>query len=317
MTPADLDARIAWLSETVHRVLGRRGAVVQTSGGVDSAVTVALCARALGPQAVVALFLPDGATDPATSGFARQAAESAGVELVERSITAALAAQQPPAEIEAIVGRYVTGFDPGTQAFAVNQDADATRRLGTPVYEICVGPRHGEPTTRARLRADDLRRIIAAQNRKQRTRMLIAYAEAEATNRAVVGASNGDELRTGFVVKYGDDAADVCAIGDLSKAEVYEAARLLGVPRPIIERRPTTDTFGLRQSQDEYYFALPATTIARLLEDPDGTAGALDAVAAEQPGWSPAALRQLGGAVAAGLRYTTTRSVCFPGGADR
>ena len=45
--------------------------------------------------------------------------------------------------------------------------------------------------------------------------MVFAYAEAEAQNLAVVGASNGDELDTGFVVKYGDDAADICPIGGM------------------------------------------------------------------------------------------------------
>src|ERR1700720_4301222 len=37
----------------------RKGAVVAVSGGIDSAVVAALCARGLGPEKVIALFLPE------------------------------------------------------------------------------------------------------------------------------------------------------------------------------------------------------------------------------------------------------------------
>jgi NAD+ synthase len=38
---------------------------------------------------------------------------------------------------------------------------------------------------------------------------------------------------------------------------VYAVAAALGVPRGILGRAPTTDTFSLPQGQDEFYFALP------------------------------------------------------------
>jgi NAD+ synthase len=41
------------------RDLGRRGVVVAVSGGVDSGVVAALCARALGPSRVLCLRLPE------------------------------------------------------------------------------------------------------------------------------------------------------------------------------------------------------------------------------------------------------------------
>ena len=42
-----------------------------------------------------------------------------------------------------------------------------------------------------------------------------------------------------------------------TRRQVYALAAYLGVPQEIRSRRPTTDTFSLPQSQEEFYFALP------------------------------------------------------------
>lgn len=302
--------RCEWITEQVHR-LGRRGAVVQLSGGIDSSVVVHLCAQALGTDNVVALYLPDTSTGTETREYVEAAAASAGVRLVERSIAATIEAQQPAEQITAIIRRYEPDYDPATHAYAVNAATNVARRLGALVYEVVIGPRHGSPEKTLRLSVEDLRAIIAYQNRKQRTRMLFAYAEAEALGYAVVGASNGDELDTGFVVKYGDDAADICAIGDLSKPEVYEFARELGVPQQIIERTPTTDTYALAQSQEDYYYALPADVLRRLVGDGESAPSedVVEEVLPQCPGWNARALRQAATGLAASLRHQRTRSL--------
>ena len=302
--------RSEWITGQVHR-LSRRGAVVQLSGGIDSSVVVHLCAKALGSENVVALYLPDTSTGLETKEYVEAAAASAGVRLVERSIAATIEAQQPATEITAIIRRYAPDYDPETHAYAVNAATNVARRLGALVYEVVIGPRHGAPEKTLRLSVEDLRAIIAYQNRKQRTRMLFAYAEAEALGYAVVGASNGDELDTGFVVKYGDDAADICAIGDLSKPQVYEFARELAVPQQIIDRTPTTDTYALAQTQEDYYYALPAGILRRLVGD--GEAAPSEEVVAQVlpqcPGWNAAALRQAATGLGATLRHQRTRSL--------
>lgn len=309
-----LEERCQWVAESVH-ALGRRGAVVQVSGGVDSAVVVRLCARALGPDHVVSLFLPDSATDPASQAYAEQAVHGTGVPLLTRSIAPALQAQEG-GDITSILRRYAPEYDPAIHGFAVNASRSTARRLGILHFHVAIGPRYGEPTRRLNVGVEDLRRIIAAQNRKQRTRMLFAYAEAEALNHAVVGASNLDELDSGFVVKYGDDAADLCPIGDLQKSQVYALAEQLDVPRPIIERAPTTDTYAVEQTQEDYYYALPAHVL-RALSGLD-EAGLADPVTlrAAAPGcedWQDQALRQLARGLRSTLAYQQARSVRITG----
>jgi len=73
----------------------------------------------------------------------------------------------------------------------------------------------------------------------------------------VMGTPNLLEYDQGFFVKNGDGAADVKPIAHLYKTQVYELAAALGVPDEIRARPPTTDTYSLPQSQEEFYFSLP------------------------------------------------------------
>ncbi|WP_347348437.1 NAD(+) synthase [Nigerium sp.] len=300
-----IQERIDWIADTVRRRLARHGAVVQTSGGIDSAVTLMLAARALGPENVLSLFLPDAATGPETRACAEAVAEAAGVQFVEKPITAAIEAQQPVSEVAEIVRGYFPDYDPNLDAYSLDLAGDISARLGSQVYHLAVGRRHEEASRRKVLKAHDLLKLMAYQNRKQRTRMTFAYGEAEARGWAVVGASNGDEIETGFVVKYGDDAADLYAIGDLPKPKVYELAAELGVPQLIIERPPTTDTFALVQPQTAYYYVLPAAVQRRLIEGDDDE---LSAIAADAPGWTEASLANLRRSLRTTVTYINTRA---------
>jgi NAD+ synthase len=92
---------------------------------------------------------------------------------------------------------------------------------------------------------------------KQRTRKQIEYYHADRLNYAVAGTPNRLEYDQGFFVKNGDGAADIKPIAHLYKSQVYQLAEHLGVPEEIRRRPPTTDTWSLAQTQDEFYFSLP------------------------------------------------------------
>jgi NAD+ synthase len=83
------------------------------------------------------------------------------------------------------------------------------------------------------------------------------YYHADRLNYAVAGTPNRLEYDQGFFVKLGDGAADVKPIAHLYKSQVFALAEYLGVPEAIRSRTPTTDTFSLPQTQEEFYFALP------------------------------------------------------------
>jgi len=92
---------------------------------------------------------------------------------------------------------------------------------------------------------------------KQRVRKLIEYTWADKLHYAVAGTPNLLEYDQGFFVKGGDGLADVKPIAGLYKQQVFTLARYLELPAGISERMPTTETFSLPQSQEEFYFGYP------------------------------------------------------------
>jgi NAD+ synthase len=99
--------------------------------------------------------------------------------------------------------------------------------------------------------------MVAATNFKQRCRAMLEYYHAERLQYAVAGTPNLLEYDQGFFVKHGDGAADFKPIAHLYKSQVYALADYLELPEEVRRRAPTTDTFSLPQSQEEFYFALP------------------------------------------------------------
>lgn len=119
--------------------------------------------------------------------------------------------------------------------------------------------------SRVRLGASEYRQIVAATNFKQRVRKMMEYYHADRLHYAVIGTPNRLEYDQGFFVKGGDGLADVKPIAHLYKTEVYALAAHLGVPREVTDRPPTTDTFSLPQSQEEFYFSFPARILDQIL----------------------------------------------------
>ena len=77
----------------------------------------------------------------------------------------------------------------------------------------------------------------------------------------MAGTPNRLEYDQGFFVKNGDGAADLKPIAHLYKTQVYGLAELLGVDERIRSRTPTTDTYSLEQTQEEFFFSVPLATL--------------------------------------------------------
>ncbi len=238
----------------VGRELRRRGAVVAVSGGIDSSVTVALCARAFGPERTLAVLMPEADSDDETLAISRLVTDSLGVETVVENITEILRATRCYERRDEAVRRVIPQFGDGWLFKIVLPSV-----LGTDAYRLftLVAQSPEGETVEARLPANEYLTIVAATNFKQRTRKMLEYFHADALNYAVVGTPNRLEYDQGFFVKLGDGAADVKPIAHLYKTQVYQLAEHLDVPERIRTRKPTTDTYSLPQTQEEFYFSLP------------------------------------------------------------
>lgn len=251
---AEIELISGWIRDTVLKGLRKRGVVVGLSGGIDSSVTAALCARALGPGKVTGVFMPEHDSDPDSLRLGKALAEATGVETVLEDIGPALAAAGCYVRRDGFIRQIVPDFGEGWGCKVVLENALSSR--GYNISWLVVANPSGEQS-RHRMPLDVYLGMIAAANMKQRTRKQIEYYHADRLNFAVAGTPNRLEYDQGFFVKNGDGAADFKPIAHLYKTQVYQLAEALGVPEEIRRRPPTTDTWSLPQGQDEYYFSLP------------------------------------------------------------
>jgi len=232
----------------------RRGAVVGLSGGVDSSVVAALAVQAFGNAGVVGLMMPEADSAPDTLRLSRLAAKAFGIEPVLEDITPVLEATGCYRRRDAAFREVISGYGPGWRAKLVLPsvvESDAYRLFSV----VAVDPDGVEH--RARLTPSAYLEVVAATNFKQRTRKMLEYYHADRRAFAVMGTPNRLEYDQGFFVKHGDGQADVKPIAHLYKSQVYELAASLGVPHDIRSRPPTTDTYSMPQSQEEFYFSVP------------------------------------------------------------
>ncbi len=259
----DIPATIAHLTEGIReavRDLGRRGALVALSGGVDSSVSAGLCAAALGPDRVFGLLLPEVANSPDATIDGREVAESLGIEYVTVPITDVLSALGCYEQQVAALRRIAPDYQPSWRHKIVRSAPSG----GMVILSMEIHDDAGDVRT-VRIPADVYREYISAQNMKQRVRKLLEYTWAERLGYAVIGTPNRLEYDQGFFVKSGDGLADLKPIAGLYKSQVFALVRHLGLPEKIATRPPTTDTFTLPQSQEEYFFGHPHERMDLLL----------------------------------------------------
>jgi len=242
------------LRSQVLTTLRRRGIVVGLSGGIDSSVVTTLAARALGPNRVFVLLMPerDSASESALLG--RQLASQLSVPAELEELGDILAAAGCYARQDAAIRTVFPEYGDGYRCKITLPSILNGNRLN--ISELTIETPSGEQKT-SRMPAPAYLQMIAATNFKQRFRKLMEYYHADRLNYAVAGTPNRLEYDQGFFVKQGDGAADVKPIAHLYKSQVYALAEYLGVPEEIRRRPPTTDTFSLPQTQEEFYYALP------------------------------------------------------------
>ena len=238
----------------LHGPLRRKGIVVAMSGGIDSSLVAALAVAAVGPEKVFGLMLPEEDSSDDSLRLATELANKLGIKFEVVNIGPALDAmgcyRYRMEAIRSVFPDYGEGW---RSKIALPPMGDKARLN---VFSLVVQQPDGT-VEKKRLPLEPYLQIVAATNMKQRTRKATEYFHADRLNYAVSGTPNRLEYDQGFFVKGGDGLADFKPIAHLYKTQVYAMAEFLGVPEEICRRGPTTETYSMPQTQEEFYFALP------------------------------------------------------------
>lgn len=244
------------MRKDVFGKLHRRGGVIGISGGIDSSVCMALAAKAFGPEKCFGIMMPEQDSSSDSETLARELADKFGVKAIVENLTPALGGFQCYERRDEAVKRVIPEYDPAKHKMKIGVKQSGLYSNLPPLFSVTIIDENGNETE-ARLPAKEYMQIVASSNFKQRARMSMVYYHAEALHYAVIGTPNKHEKEQGFFVKYGDGGADVMPIGNLYKTQVYQLAEYLGVPKGIIDRTPTTDTYTAEQTQEEFFYQLP------------------------------------------------------------
>lgn len=222
-----------------------RGVVVGVSGGIDSAVVISLCSKALGSNRVLGLILPERDSSRESVRLARMLCEQLNVEYKVISVSPLLRK----------IGVY--RLFPPAFLFPRKVQEDYVKskwmKLSKDPYMDDLLERGNEV----------FRNGLAYYRIKHRIRMCLLYFEAEKRGFAVVGCVNKTELMTGLYVKWGDSAADFEPIAHLYKTQIIEIAKRMNIPNEIVKRPPTPDLIpGL---VDEFVLGLSYQDLDRIL----------------------------------------------------
>ena len=251
---AQIDSIAGSILKQVRDILRRRGLVLGLSGGIDSSVCAALCARALGRERVLALLLPERDASRDSLRLGKVVAERLEIPYITEDITPILVSAGCYRRQHQVIQEIFPDFH-GDWKFKLSLPV-VTEKSRLPITNIIVQSPDGTKRSE-RLSADAYLQLVAATNFKQRVRKMIEYYHADRLHYAVCGTPNRLEYDQGFFVKNGDGSADVKPIAHLYKTQVFQLAEALGIPDEIVNQVPTTDTFSLSQTQEEFYFGVP------------------------------------------------------------
>ena len=240
----------------------KRGIVVGISGGIDSAVAVALASNAVGKENVLGLILPEKESNPKSQELAKKLCENLEIKYIIDDITSILDSASVYKIREEIVQKLFPNFNNSCKyrlIFSENFDNDG---LSIPYLEIQDSQNQ---IHKIKISLNDYLTIIAATNIKHRIRMSRLYYYAEKNNFLVCGTTNKAEFQQGYFVKYGDGGVDIEPLANLFKTQVYQLAKSLSIPSEILQRKASPDTWSFDVSDEEFFFSLPYEIIDLLL----------------------------------------------------
>jgi NAD+ synthase len=165
---------------------------------------------------------------------------------VDSAVTAYLAAGAlGPENVKAVMMPYRT-----SSAESLLDAQGVVDALGIQTEKVDITPMV-DPLLSA-LRVDDR---LRAGNIMARQRMIVLYDVSARDKGLVLGTSNKTEFLLGYGTLFGDMASAINPLGDLYKTQVWQLAEAVGVPREIVDKKPTADLWSGQTDEGELGFS--------------------------------------------------------------
>lgn len=195
---------VSWIQHYFSDFPADTKAVIGISGGKDSTIAAALLAKAIGPERVMGVLLPDRKDKNKSNPDLED-----GIRVVD------------VLGINGIILDVVSDMKAGLASGLAT-----TKMLhGDPVRTLSE---NAEINTPPRLRMTALYAVAASLD----------------TNALVVNTCNASEDYVGYSTKYGDNAGDFSPLKDYTVTEILAMGRLLDIPIDLVERTPSDGLCG-------------------------------------------------------------------------
>jgi len=250
-----------FIKSEVFDVFQKKGVVLGLSGGIDSAVTAALCAEGLGSEKILGLILPEKESDPKSQNLAIQVAEKYNIETKSIDITSILESFGVYENKEKIVKQKFLNYNDKCK-YRVVVPPKLENNIGMPFLEILDDE---NVLHKLKISSFDFLALTAATSIKHRVRMTMLYYYAEKNNFAVIGTTNKSEYLQGYFVKYGDGGSDIEPLVHLYKSQIYQLGEFFQLSEKIINQDASPDVWSFTTNDEEFFYTVPYSVVDLIL----------------------------------------------------
>ena len=250
-----------FIKNEISNKFQRSGAIIGLSGGIDSAVTAALCVKAIGPEKVLGLIMPEKESELKSQVLAKQFADKYNIKTEIIDISSILDSFGVYENKEKIVKEKFPNFNNYCK-YRLVVPPKFENTVGIPYLDILDDKNKQH---KLKISSFEFLALTAATSIKHRVRMTMLYYHGEKNNLTVMGTTNKSEYLQGYFVKYGDGGSDIEPIVNLYKSQIYQLGQFLNIPKEILTKDASPDVWSFTTNDEEFFYSVPYEIVDLIL----------------------------------------------------